>query len=337
MISTDTPPPLPSPPFFTIPGVNNLRDAALHDGGITTSTGQHIRPGILFRSAEVSKVDREGWVKMKEMGVAHVFDLRSRPEVEKGWKGITNEGESSQDVKAEWEEHLKSVGVERTWVPVFTDKDYSPERLAARYMKYMSESEEGFIQAYHDILTNAGPAFKPIYQYLSHLPAAPTPTSPPSGALIHCTAGKDRTGIFIALLLSYLGVPHPTIAAEYQLTELGLGHIRDEIVSRLLQSPGFRKWTLSQVDGGQLAGKDFVDVVYVEGGVGAEELRQVPEEALEKGRRAALRMMSAKPESILGVLELVEREWGGVEGYFRAVVGLGDGELEGLRTALVVG
>ena len=36
--------------------------------------------------------------------------------------------------------------------------------------------------------------------------------------LIHCAAGKDRTGIIIALLLSLLGVPEPTIMADYSLS-----------------------------------------------------------------------------------------------------------------------
>jgi len=37
--------------------------------------------------------------------------------------------------------------------------------------------------------------------------------------VFHCMAGKDRTGILAALLLSMLGVPDTTIAADYALTE----------------------------------------------------------------------------------------------------------------------
>lgn len=71
---------------------------------------------------------------MYPSSVGHVFDLRSKQEVEKGWKGITTEGDGIKDVKAGWEEDMKSVGVERHWVPVFEEKDYSPEKLAVRYM-----------------------------------------------------------------------------------------------------------------------------------------------------------------------------------------------------------
>jgi protein-tyrosine phosphatase len=37
-------------------------------------------------------------------------------------------------------------------------------------------------------------------------------------ALVHCTAGKDRTGILVALLLETLGTPRETVVADYALT-----------------------------------------------------------------------------------------------------------------------
>lgn len=42
-------------------------------------------------------------------------------------------------------------------------------------------------------------------------------------ALVHCTAGKDRTGVVIALALSVAGVAHDVIAADYALTSVHLG------------------------------------------------------------------------------------------------------------------
>lgn len=71
---------------------------------------------------------------MHDIGIGHVFDLRSKPEVDKGWKGVTGEGKDGDDVRAGWKESMRSVGVERTWCPVFDESDYSPERLAERYM-----------------------------------------------------------------------------------------------------------------------------------------------------------------------------------------------------------
>lgn len=144
--------PLPSPPFFTIPHIDNLRDAALYPGGLPTSTGHKVRPGILFRSAEVSQLDSAGWTQVKAIGIKKVFDLRSRTEVEKGWRGVV--GGKTQEAGEEgilkdgmsardgWIHMMEQEGIEREWCPVFADDDYSPERLADRYMKYMGESVE---------------------------------------------------------------------------------------------------------------------------------------------------------------------------------------------------
>src|SRR5207244_11194804 len=42
-------------------------------------------------------------------------------------------------------------------------------------------------------------------------------------ALIHCHAGKDRTGVLVALILAAIGVQHATIAADYALSATCLG------------------------------------------------------------------------------------------------------------------
>ena len=61
---------LPSPPFREVPNVNNLRDAALACGGLMTSERKRVRSGVLWRSAEVGKVDGEGWKAMRGLGVS---------------------------------------------------------------------------------------------------------------------------------------------------------------------------------------------------------------------------------------------------------------------------
>lgn len=48
-------------------------------------------------------------------------------------------------------------------------------------------------------------------------------------ALVHCTAGKDRTGIVIAVLLDLLDVPHDTILHDYSLTDTYLEPLRPSL------------------------------------------------------------------------------------------------------------
>jgi protein tyrosine/serine phosphatase len=51
---------------------------------------------------------------------------------------------------------------------------------------------------------------------------------------VHCTAGKDRTGVLCALLLSLCGVEDDIVAGEYALTEAGLGHWTELLVSAVM-------------------------------------------------------------------------------------------------------
>jgi protein tyrosine/serine phosphatase len=53
----------------------------------------------------------------------------------------------------------------------------------------------------------------------------------PGGVLIHCLAGKDRTGIAVALLLGLTGVSEADIAADYALSEAGLASERAAAVA----------------------------------------------------------------------------------------------------------
>lgn len=383
--TTSNPPPLPTPPFYSIPNINNLRDAALFPLTTTTTTttsgNSIIRPGVLFRSAEVSKLSLSGWSTLhNDLGISHVFDLRSKPEVEKGWEGHLGKNEAGEggDVsrKPSWMQDMEAAGVKRVFVPVFEEADYSPERLAERYVKYMDEDVAGFVAAYEDILGSAGPAFGRILRYLAGLspPSSPPPSLPPSGskeqegygkekekeaALIHCTAGKDRTGIFFGLLFDFLAVPRSQIAAEYNLTELGLASVREDVVARLVQAPAFRNYMLGRMNrstnsttsdttttattSSTIDTEDIANSLRAgqqqqqgDGSQSAAEAVEIPPALLEKGRQAALRMVSARKESMLGALAMVDEKFGGAETYMRVQCGLGDGELEALRRNLVL-
>jgi hypothetical protein len=222
-------------------------------------------------------------------------------------------------------------------VPVFAEHDYSPERLAQRYAKYMDEDVRGFVEAYRDILQNGGPAYRDIFVYLAGLPGpGQEGAGDACGALIHCSAGKDRTGMFFALLLSFLGVDRADIAKEYNLTEQGLVSMREEVVGRLLQSTGFQQYMRSLMAGRALSKDEMTEIVRAEGTGEAEVAVEVPAEIRQKAREAALRMMGARTESMLQSLDMLEKQWGSAEGYMRKECGLGDEDLHKLRRNLIV-
>ena len=52
-------------------------------------------------------------------------------------------------------------------------------------------------------------------------------------ALVHCTAGKDRTGLVIALTLAAIGVPDDYVAADYSMTEIYMDPLRTPVIAQL--------------------------------------------------------------------------------------------------------
>jgi hypothetical protein len=109
---------LPSPPFIHVPGLANLRDAGGY--AIEGQPGKVIRRGVLYRSADLTKLEDEGVAVLRPLGITHVFDLRS----------VTELAKNGNRPPRTWE------GAARVFVPVFLDKDYSPEALATRFRDY---------------------------------------------------------------------------------------------------------------------------------------------------------------------------------------------------------
>src|ERR1039457_5630677 len=113
--------------------------------------------------------------------------------------------------------------------------------------------------------------------------ASQSPDSP-TACYIHCTTGNNRSGVFVGIILSLLGVKPQQIAEEYSLSDIGLRPTRDAAVARLMKSPVF-----AGAGGG--------------------------------GKERAYRMVGARPESMLAMLEMVEKKWGGAEGYVKTMCG----------------
>jgi len=137
-----------SPHFIAVPGLPNLRDIGGQPVvGAPSSAGQRrdeahqaqqlgkkmVRRGIVYRSSEPSKVSDEGVSMLtKDLGITHVYDLRSRVEIDRA---------HGQAVAADWQPR-EWPGSRRVFVPVFLDQDYSPEALAVRFGQYSHHSSE---------------------------------------------------------------------------------------------------------------------------------------------------------------------------------------------------
>ncbi len=83
---------------------------------------------------------------------------------------------------------------------------------------------------YRFVITERGPVIGAAIAALTRPDALP--------ALVHCTAGKDRTGIVIALTLAAIGVPDEFAAADYSLTDIYLDPKRTPMITQLEQVAG---------------------------------------------------------------------------------------------------
>ncbi|RAL68520.1 hypothetical protein DID88_007248 [Monilinia fructigena] len=207
------------PPFITVEGIPNFRDL----GGYPLASGPNshsVRQGIVYRCGEPQRVTANGITTMQQLGITHIYDLRSQNELNKnvaaGRGGVV-----------EWE------GCQRVFAPVFLEQDYSPEKIAIRFRDYASKGTEGFTRAYTDILNNAPTSYRTILLHLANEPSKPL--------IVHCTAGKDRTGVLCALILSLCGVDDEVVAREYSLTEFGLPQEwKAGIIKHLMEHPAIK-------------------------------------------------------------------------------------------------
>lgn len=175
-------------------GVFNLRDL----GGYRTHDGRNVRWRTLFRA---DGLHRGGVVvpdQLCALGWRTVIDLRTSTEVDGG-----QFRSSGVDVV-----HLPML--RETWdvASVVADTDDPVDFLAARYIE-MTEQGATAIAAAFEILG--------------------APTRLP--AVFHCSAGKDRTGVLAALVLSSLGIDDEQIADDYHLSAPAMGSLVEWITT----------------------------------------------------------------------------------------------------------
>ncbi|KAB1659403.1 tyrosine-protein phosphatase [Pseudoclavibacter chungangensis] len=170
---------------IAIAGTHNLRDL----GGLPASGGV-VAPGRLYRSDALSGLDDSGLVAFAALGIDRIVDLRDAVEIER------------QPTR------LGPAGPEIVHVPVFRAAD------PAEMLRSMGGSGPDLDGLYAAMLTAEG----------AHLAEAVTAVADaPTGAvLVHCTAGKDRTGVVVSLVLALLGVPEERIVDDYAATEHNL-------------------------------------------------------------------------------------------------------------------
>jgi protein tyrosine/serine phosphatase len=211
--------------WLRLEGTANTRDL----GGLPTTDGGRTASGRVLRSDNLQGLTGADVTRLvDELGVRQVVDLRTTAEIllegrgplrevgdvthrhftlvpERGHRTDVFAVEDAEelDLPADWAESI---------LPRQTPEHDRQEPPAVRsYLGYLSDRAEAVVGALRAIATA------------------------PGASVVHCAAGKDRTGVVVALALAVAGVGHDDIVADYALT----AEVIEGVVARLAASPTY--------------------------------------------------------------------------------------------------
>ncbi len=177
--------------LVALQGAVNFRDL----GGYVAGGGLRTRWRRLFRADGLGELTEADLSVLRALGIRTVIDLRSGQELERG----------RFDVDAHPVAFHHFPFIEE--LPDAEAFERRPGLLGAQYQ---------------EMLSDAGGQILAALQVLAAPDALP--------AVFHCTAGKDRTGVLSAIVLSLLGVDEPTVVADYALSGEAMGRLRAKLI-----------------------------------------------------------------------------------------------------------
>ena len=217
------------PGWLPLEGAANARDL----GGLPTGGGAETAPHRLLRSDNLQGLTpADVQVLVEEVGLRTVVDLRTDVEVELEGPGpLTREpqvgirhlslfpesgGRTDVDADATLPWQADGEDARRGSALATTPPGAPPEpgsRAVAFYLAYLRDRPDNVVAALRAIADSDG------------------------AAVVHCAAGKDRTGVVVALALSVAGVPRERIVADYVATAERM----EPLLARLKASDTYRE------------------------------------------------------------------------------------------------
>ena len=247
----------------------NLRDF----GGYETLDGRRVREGMLYRSGALSKLDARDHEIVAGLGIKLICDLRQDDE-----RVAEPSNWCDPDVPV------------RTW-PYHSLTGSLLSRLAAPDATE-AEAVAGMEAFYATLPGTLGAAIRDIF-------AAVAEGSAP--VLIHCAAGKDRTGVVAGFLLEALGVPRQVVLADY---------------ARSAKLMDYEKILRTEPQSG---------LGLARGGVSVTGLRA----------EIRARLLASDEAYLAAAFRMAEAEAGSVTGYLTSVLDVAPATIAGLRAGLL--
>lgn len=293
----------PSPPFVTVHGVRMFRDI----GGYHTTSKTRVRPALMYRSGQPDDITKQGKEIFLQLGIGKIFDLRSPIELESHVHGgdFDHRRDSGAEVgNDQAPSDLKKPGAVASAQDHFSEliEEGDIERVQVPVFadeEWAPEKRQARLDKYASAAQGYARAYlHTIVQGVSAFRPIfeHLAQASPCPFLFHCTAGKDRTGVVTMLILLLAGCDHQTIAEEYALNNLD-----------------------SKQDWGAKATK-----------------RLLTQPGLSNNVDAVANVVQAREEYMLATISLFLKEFGSVEQYLTASVGLDEEMLTRVRASIIV-
>lgn len=206
--------------WIDLEGLANLRDL----GGLPTELGEVVQPHRLLRSDNLQTLTAHDIDALLELGLTDVIDLRSEYESEAEGPGpLSHVGRVAIHQHSFFREWREGVGKDKAeerpevmpeealpWVDLEPSVELA-NPVSSIYLSYVLDRPDSVLSALREI------------------------SAAPGAALVHCAAGKDRTGTLVSMVLSLVGVQREAIIEDYAASTERV----EAVVGRLLASPTY--------------------------------------------------------------------------------------------------
>lgn len=235
-------------------GACNFRDL----GGYSNGNGKQVKWNLLYRSDQLTELTESDVEKVNALALNRILDLRIESEIQRaGYDSIYTGNEGKYDFLQYnfGDPHLMHAEVESG-----LEWDIRKVDFGSIYINILECNREGIKLAFDRF---ADPAQYPI--------------------LLHCTQGKDRSGVVSALLLLLLGIPESTVMEDYMLTD-----------------------AVMDIEKGMIAIQGYLETSQnaVPDGITAEDWRP---------------MLTCVPEAMKNLVTHLRTEYNGVEGFLESI------------------
>ena len=247
-------------------GAYNFRDV----GGYPTTDGKKVKRGLIFRSEALAQLTDRDYEQLAELKIKVLCDFRGDDEKQRAptkWRGS----------EVEMFPQPIAAGGNTNSIMGKVIQGAPPEEIKAVMAGLYGQFVTANVPAYQKLMRRIVDGGVPV--------------------LYHCTAGKDRTGVFTALLLTTLGASRATVMEDYLLTNQYV--LTDKAVATM--TANLKNYGITKAP---------------------------PMESLKP-------LLGVEPEYLEAVFATIDKEFGNFDEFRRKALGLTDADVKKLRSMLL--